>query len=608
MMDAILSFIRNYGLNGFLLVILILIIQDPDRAIKLKALLISPFFRVFKWGSRQYIASEVGYTTTEFFRRHISHMVPSIPEAKIKIKWVTSPSDPVLRKDGTLILRLQETNDQTRNILTACRIALPHVVCSALRPNLEQYAESALDLTLLRNLTEKLGRHAYPIFQRYFLSPEVDEDPRAAELFARLVQLDQAGIFVSILLEELNSLGEIVFILGDTSDKTSEVISLVEYLLTLATREVGEKMDLEYISGDFRIGILLLAISWKADTEGLPPYLRRIDQKIKMGCDSIYVAAYPKARSFLPRILNAIDSDAQLTLVKRNRVRSLSPSLIWHSGISEIALLRRNLIFDDSTFEESIAALGLTEGVKVRGLVIDLSQNAALVEIGDLFGVISRNDCSWHTVGDCKDMLSVGSSYEFLVKSIDKQKDLLELTLRFPDEDPWLSELIPSEGDIVDVRVLAMHGNNFVCRTGNDIEILLPKSEVSWLGYVVKMRDDLIDTEQKVLVYEKSEIDRLIMGSIRRLEEDPWPRIYQELPKGTESVSVVIEIMPNLVTVELPGGLIGTISKEALLRGGYRSVDLEDEVLIGQSLDVVVTRVIVKKRKIRLDLKSNVNI
>src|SRR5271157_2164990 len=198
---ALLKFLKEFGLPGALLIILILIIQDPDRAAKLNALFWKPFFSMFKWGSKQYIAAEVGNTTSFYLNNSIRRMIPGIPETKVKIKWVTSPHDPILSQDGTLILRLQETNDQTRNILSATRLALPKVVCPSLRTNLQSYASSAVDLALLHDLANHLGKHAQPVFNKYFLSPEIGDDQRAATLFRQLIQLDQAGVFVSILLE-----------------------------------------------------------------------------------------------------------------------------------------------------------------------------------------------------------------------------------------------------------------------------------------------------------------------------------------------------------------------------------------------------------------------
>jgi len=603
----ILEFILQYGLLGFLLVVLLLIIHNPDRAEKLRALILEPSFRLFKWGSRQYLASEVGYTTTEFFKRHVTRLIPSLPDVKIKIKWVTSPSDPVLSEDGKVVLRLEETNDQTRNILAATRVALPHVVCPTLRPNLEQYAQTAIDLALLRKLADRLGKHARPIFQRYFLMPEVEENHTAATLFAKLVELDAKGTFVSIFLEELNVLGETLYASADVGDKTDEINSFLEYLLTEARREVSKEIFLEYLSTDFRVGIVLVAKTSKAKTRGIEPYLQAIDVNIKRGCDSIYIIAYSGFFTFLKHIINVVEGDERLSVMQVNKVRIKSSNLAQESDVRKIVLLLRNTVFSDSTFKERLDASGIKEGDLVEGTVMDVSQNVAVVDIAGLNGVIYSKDCSWKTAFDCRDVLSEGSKYQFIVHSIDKSKNRLKLSKRLPEQDPWKSKHLPDEGDIIEVDIVAISGCNYIGHYFDNIEVLVPIYEVSWLETDLPEETKLLYTLQQLVIYEKSEERRVLKGSIRRLEEDPWPQIHQRLPKGTELRATVLEVTSQFVRVALPDGLTGIIPKEAMMRGGFEYADFEKSVVKEQGLDVVISKVFIKKRKIRLDLKRNVS-
>ena len=72
--------------------------------------------------------------------------------------------------------------------------------------------------------------------------------------------------------------------------------------------------------------------------------------------------------------------------------------------------------------------------------------------------------------------------------------------------------------------------------------------------------------------------------------------------------ATVSEVTPNFVKVELPGGLKGIIPRESMLQAGFEYADFETTLVKGQGLDVVVTKVFIKKRKIRLDLKRNIEI
>ena len=171
-------------------------------------------------------------------------------------------------KDGTLILRLQETANQTRNIMTATRVALPHIVCSTLRRHIDPYAESAIDLTLLRKLAERLGRHARPVFQRYFLEPEIEKDNRVEALLQKLISLNDTGLFVTVFLGELSTLADYLYNSVAKVDYTDELVALLEFLLVVAQREEHSEIPLIYHSRNLHTGIILLAYHSACEVRG----------------------------------------------------------------------------------------------------------------------------------------------------------------------------------------------------------------------------------------------------------------------------------------------------------------------------------------------------
>lgn len=601
------SIVLQYGIPGLLLVLLILIILDPDRALKLKALLLEPTYRLFKWGSRQYIASQTGYTVTQFFKKHVNRLIPSLGDIRVAIKWVTSPSDPILSKDGTLIVCLKETNNQTLNILTAARVAMPYVVCSTLRPCIDYYLESAIDLTLLKKLTDRLGKHARSIFQRQFLVPEVEENERVSELFRKLIVLDDFGIYVTIFLEELNVIGEYRYSVGDTSNITSEIEDFLEFLLKLADREVHELVPLDYFSPNFNIGIMLLAITAKTEIEGVVPYIDRLDKKVKIGCDSIYVVAYPRAAEFLNRIIQTVENDDRVSV---NAVLDVDSSYIQignKNGAVKIAQLRRNTIFSDAGFEDKLIASGIEEGSLHEGTVTDLAKSIGVVSVSGMNGIIYSAKCSWRTIFDCEEVLYIGYKDLFLVDKIDKSKGRLELSLRLPQKDPWKSGRLPKEQDIIEVEIEKELGINYICKYIDNIEIILPKNELSWIPDFLRDSNKIINTAQKVMVYDINKDERKIYGSIRRLDEDPWTEIFKNYPKGTELRGKVIEVTPPIIKVELPDGLAGYIPENELVNAGYEYADYKNTVVDGQGIDVVIQKVFIGKQRIRLGLRRNID-
>jgi predicted RNA-binding protein with RPS1 domain len=599
--NAVLEFVKEKGWISIPILILILVIHNPDRAEKLKELFFLPFFRVFKLGSRQYMASKVSYTCTEFIKRNITKHIPSIQSVKVRIKWVRSPSDPVMQKDGTLVLCMRETSDQSRNILSATQVALPQVVCSTLRPRVSTEASASIDLVLLQRLAEGLGRHSKPVFQKYFLGPILDDSQTIRGLFQELVELDGSGSFITIFLEELNLLGETLFSSGDTSDKTEAFHELLRFLLREARRKDQQEIPLEHISSEFNIGIILLAKSEKALSRGLQPYLQAIDQNVKLGRDSIYVIAFPHAFGLMERLLDAVDGDERLLLSKVCKIKTSSKN-IHPRQPKQIALLRRNPMFSDTSFKEKVVAANIRKACEVEGYVLDVSQEVALVDIMGINATIRRAACAWHTVLDCCDILTQGHKYKFLVASIDEDKEILKISLRLPKEDPWRTSEPPNVGNKIEVTVVEKKAKSLIASYG-DFEIIIPVEEVSWLVYQNIEDLNILDTKQTVVVTFRDDATRILRGSIRQMEVNPWPQIQKTLPTGTKLRGTVKNVTPYSIIVELPGNLYGFLPKKAIVIAGYDYDDFKATAKEGQGLDVIVRGVSFAKRRVNLNVK-----
>src|SRR5690606_25687753 len=110
--------------------------------------------------------------------------------------------------DGTVLVCLNKTDDQARNILRATEIALPLVAFTHLRPGLEPRVSKSIDLVTLRSLGNRLGRHGGFAYQKYFYEPAVLQEPSIRDLYEQLVEIDNRGYFAPILLNELTHIGE----------------------------------------------------------------------------------------------------------------------------------------------------------------------------------------------------------------------------------------------------------------------------------------------------------------------------------------------------------------------------------------------------------------
>lgn len=610
-MKEILELVKlaiEFGIPGALLIMLVLLVQEPTRADKLKALFLQPTFRLFRWGSRQYLAAKVGGTVTEFLRNYIGRSLLFVITPRIQIRWVTSIADPILLEDGTLILCMEDSNDQTKNILLATRVALPHLVCPTLRGRIAKNFETAIDLAVLQKLADGLGRYASPLFQRYFLHPEIEAEQRTAELFSKLIEVDSKGIFVFIFLEELNLLGERLYLAADFSDRTAEVEGFLEFLLTVARRDIGEDIETEYLSKEFKVGIVFVAKTMKASTQGVVPYLKRVDFNIAHGSDSIYLIGFlPSAKTF-HRTIDALEADSRVVIEKQARVRITPDMTTNFSEYIHLAFARVIRYMSDATFEERVVAAGIREGMQTDAIIVDVTNDACVLDIRGLRCILRRAEASWNHLSACTDVFKPNEKISVLVTQIDLEKGEIEVSRRLPDEDPWRHVAPPDSGDTVEIAFTKREGNHFVGLYKSQIEILVPVAELSWLG-AESVRDvDFLGVTESVLVLNKDDQQHIILASVRLLEENPWPEIYKRYPKNTELRGVVCEITHDNVVVKLQDGLVGHIPRDSMLKAGFEFADFEKSMVLGQGLDVVVTKVFLEKKRIRVDLKRNIEV
>ncbi|MCK4607226.1 MAG: 30S ribosomal protein S1 [candidate division Zixibacteria bacterium] len=603
--EVLLDFLGDYGLYGVFLIVLVLIVHNPDRVIQLKAVFLSPVYRLFKIGGKQYIAANICYTVTQFLRKQLVGVCKLSSMGKIKLRWVTSPKDPIFKQSGTLILRMKDSEDQSLNLLNATRQALPIILCPTIRSNLEPFFQTAIDLTVLRKLANGIGDHAKPVFQRHFLSPETAADARVADLFAKLVEVDTRGIFVTIFLNELDHAGECLYGAGDAKDKTAEVEALLEYLLLVARRKVGQHINLEYSSDTFRLGIVIIAIDAKAREEGVVPYVNGVDIKIRKGCDSIYLVAYSRQLSFLEKVLTVVEGDARVTIANNMRVEYLSEIHGNTPATLGVAVLRRNAIVQDDDFVDKVKTSGIKVGDIMSGTVIDVAEKKATVDVSGLLAVISWQECSWGVTSFCNEFLEAGKAYDFSVITIDGSKQRIELTRRLSENDPWARIPVPEVGESV-MATIQSRGNSYLVGSTNlGLQVVIALDEIAWINPGESEISSLIGTEVEVKLVECDQENRVLRCSIRQMSTDPWPTIEQRWPPGTKLRGRVVEVTQDNVRVELDSGITGLVSAEEMAEAGFEFADFQETFVVGQGLDVVVTNLYPRRRRIRLGLQRN---
>lgn len=602
----LIGLIAAFGIPlGFTIYILVTIFNNANKIEQYKSLFFKPFYRLWKWGAKSYIASTVNYQVNEFFSRHISKNIANNEEYDIKIHWVESKEDPVLKEDNSIILCLKKDKDQARNILKAAEEAIPIITHKYIRTNLKKHINDSIDLTTLRTLANRLGNHGKFAFKKYHLDDKIKSDENIKELFQKLVQVDNRGFFVPIFLNELEYVSDGIYANGDSDDLSNEIIEFIEYLIKTSEIEVGQDVEQwSYFSTHFNAGILLLANNERMVKHGVKPYLDRITKKLKQGHQSIYILSEENSWEFLEKYEEVLKESDRVLVKGKYQVEGIINNDEKRKSRVKIVLLRKVDVFVDDLFKEKISASEIEVGKRFQGQLIDVSSDIALVSIMGLDGFIKRDECSWYKTNSCLEILTEGDRADFEVKAIDENRMCLELTMKFPEEEPWTKFPIPKVGERTSITIFSKNHFTFYSKDSIGQIIEIPISEVSWQSLSEAELNDYLNEQIDVRILSVDTEKKQILGSIRQLENNPWPEINKKIRPDSEFIGKVTEVHEHFLRVNILDGVIGIIPKERLQEAGGVYTNYKSNIVVGQGIEVVVSRVFIEKEKIHLKLKT----
>jgi len=209
----------------------------------------------------------------------------------IKINWVKETNKKAFFDDNKVILCMDHNRTRNQNII----YAINDYIDNGLLPVLNKHIDDTVMHSSKLVLTRKVISMAYKDGLNYFLQNifllETERDPELKELVEQLLRLDDNGMFVQILLRELQDKAN-KYALGLVyNDFKDEVREFIQYLHNIATREFREEKELKFQKKYFRMAIILVANLTTYNTYGVKAYIRRFKEDLKLGIDNIYFCA-----------------------------------------------------------------------------------------------------------------------------------------------------------------------------------------------------------------------------------------------------------------------------------------------------------------------------
>ena len=309
------------------------------------------------------------------------------------------------------------------------------------------------------------------------------------------------------------------------------------------------------------------------------------------------------ARAFLPgsqvdlRAVRNLDGmkgqTLEVAVIKLNKKRG------------NIVVSRKQILEEEQNAKKSQTLEHLDEGAVLTGVVKNLTEYGAFVDLGGIDGLLHITDMSWGRLTHPRDLVNVGDQIQVKVLKFDKEKQRVSLGFKQLTPDPWLdaSQRYPV-GAHVKGRVISVTDYGAFVELEQGIEGLVHVSEMTW-SKRMKHPSKLVNVGDQVdcVVLNVNPQERRISLGMRQLATNPWDTLHQKYPVGASVEGRVRNLTDFGAFIEIEDGIDGLVHVSNL--SWTKRVKHPSEVLKkGDRVKAVVLAIEPDKRRLSLGVKQ----
>jgi small subunit ribosomal protein S1 len=309
------------------------------------------------------------------------------------------------------------------------------------------------------------------------------------------------------------------------------------------------------------------------------------------------------ARAFLPgsqadlrpvRNLDAAKGQVlDVAIIKLNKKRG------------NIVVSRKQILEEQQNEKKAKTLEHLEEGTILTGVVKNLTEYGAFVELGGLDGLLHITDMSWGRLTHPRDLVNVGDQIQVKVLKFDKDKQRVSLGFKQLTPDPWLdAEHRYPVGAHVNGRVISVTDYGAFVELEQGIEGLVHVSEMTW-SKRMKHPSKLVNVGDQVeaVVLSVNPADRRISLGMRQLATNPWDSLHDKYPVGATVEGRVRNLTDFGAFIEIEDGIDGLVHVSNL--SWTKRVKHPSEVLKkGDRVKAVILAIEPDKRRLSLGVKQ----
>ncbi len=276
-----------------------------------------------------------------------------------------------------------------------------------------------------------------------------------------------------------------------------------------------------------------------------------------------------------------------------------------NEAIKNAVVSHKALIESDLAEQRDQIIAGLEKGQVLEGVVKNLTDFGAFLDLGGVDGLLYITDISWGRINHPSEVLALNDKINVVVLDFDENKKRISLGLKQLQPHPW--DVLPediSEGSVVKGSIVNIEDYGAFLEISPGVEGLIHVSEVSWSNQPVNAREFFTlgqDFEAKIVTIDRE--DRKMSLSLKQLQSDPWDEIEIKYPVNSRHKGEVKNLTPYGVFVELEEGIGGMIHISDL-SWTKRYNHPSEFTKVGDTIECVVLEIDKEDRKMSLGHKQ----
>jgi small subunit ribosomal protein S1 len=324
-----------------------------------------------------------------------------------------------------------------------------------------------------------------------------------------------------------------------------------------------------------------------------------ISEKVKGG----FTVNVNNIRAFLPGSLVDVRPVRDTTYLEENPIEFKVIKLDQRRN--NVVVSRRAVVETENSQEREALLESMQEGMKLRGVVKNLTDYGAFVDLGGVDGLLHITDMAWRRVKHPSDVVSVGDDVDVKVLKFDRERVRVSLGLKQLSEDPWvdIARRYPVGSRLFGkVTNLADYGCFVEIEEG--VEGLVHVTEMDWTNKNVHPSKVVqIGDETEVMVLEIDEELRRISLSIRHCHPNPWEEFAATHNKNDKVIGRIKSITDFGIFIGLDGGIDGLVHMSDI-SWNIPGDEAVRQYKKGDEVEAVVLAVDAERERISLGIKQ----